>query len=152
MKKIFAKIKQLFRNVKESRFFDTVHRAVLITEAVKTIVNSSAADIITALTPFEQDEKLLAALRKSLPYVSDVLSIAETSGKSTEDLLKQISEVLEARHGQFKKVFYRELAAAVAYALEDGKLSAWETFTLTQTVYKMLKDKELLETPGSVIE
>lgn len=152
MKQLFAKIRKLLSGWNKTKFVASIEKAVQITEAVKTILNSKAADIITSLTPFEQDEKLLAALRQSLPYVTEVLGIADAAGKSSQDLLKEIAEVLEARHPQFKKLFYRELAAAVAYALEDGKLTAWETFTLTQTVYRMLKDKDLYFSTGTNTE
>lgn len=144
MMQIFVKIQRLLRKWNKSKFSASIERAVQITEAVKAIVNSSGADVLTALTPFQQDEKLLTSLRLSIGYVSDLLGIAEATGKQSQDILfKEIGEVLEKRSPQFKKLFYRELAAAVAYSLEDGKLTAWEAFTLTQTVYRMLKDKEL---------
>ncbi len=115
-------------------------RAVMITDVVKHIVNTPLLDAATALTPFAHDEKALAALRNALPYVSDLLGIADAAQKSTEDLLKEVSELLDKRGAQFKKLFYRELAAALAHAMSDGKLSAWELFTLTQLIYKEVKE------------
>lgn len=133
--RLFTKHKENLTNIFE--------RAVMITEVVKHIVSTPLLDAATALTPFTHDEKALAALRQALPYVSDLLGIADgaiNSDTPTEELLKLISEVLEKRGAQFKKLFYRELSAALAYAMNDGKLSAWELFTLTQLIYREIKD------------
>lgn len=141
-KRMFEKIRAMFAKLKP-KIEHSVERAVMITEAIKAIVSNPVFDALTALTPFAHDDKALAAIRSALPYVCDLLGIADASTGSPELLLSKISEVLEKRSPQFKKLFYRELAAALAHALADGKLSAWELFTLTQTVYRMLKDNEL---------
>lgn len=137
--KLFSKHRENIENVFE--------RAVMITEVVKHIVNTPLLDAATALTPFTHDEQALTALRKALPYVSDLLGITDaalhdTAGTPTEGLLKHISEVLDKRGAQFKKLFYRELAASLAHAMSDGKISAWELFTLTQLIYKEIKEQK----------
>lgn len=144
--KLFSKHKDNLQNIFE--------RAVMITEVVKSIVSSPIVDKLTALTPFQHDEKAVQHLRNALPYVCDLLSITDAAGKSPEDLLQEISEVLEKRGSQFKKLFYRELAAAIAQAASDGKISAWELFTITQLIYKEVKDgaKELETNTEKVAE
>lgn len=142
--RLFTKHKDNLENVFE--------RAVMITEVVKHIVNTPLMDAATALTPFKHDEKALATLRTALPYVSDLLGItlgAVTAPKDqdiTELLLQQISEVLDERGAQFKKLFYRELAAALAHDMSDGKISAWELFTLTQLIYNEIKSSRKTQT------
>lgn len=133
-------IGRLFTKHKEN-IQDVFERAVMITEVVKHIVSTPLLDAAAALTPFTHDEKALAALRKSLPYVTDLLGITEKAiEQDAAEILKHVSEVLEKRGSQFKKLFYRELAAALAAAMSDGKVSAWEVFTLTQLIYKQLKE------------
>ncbi len=141
MKKLFSKIKALFQRIKP-KFQNTIEMAVMITEKVKDIINNPAVDALTEFTVFEQDEKILAALRNALTYVSDVLSIAKKHSTPSQQL-QEIAKVMRKRSPQFQKLFYRELSAALAHALSDGKLSAWEIFTLTQTAYRALKDNEL---------
>jgi hypothetical protein len=141
MKRLFQKIKALFIRIKP-QFQNTIETAVIVVQKVKDIINNPSVDVLTALTPFEQDERILKALRSAIGYVSDMLSIADTD-KSPSEQLKQIAAVLNERHPQFKKLFYRELAAALAHSLSDGKLTAWELFTLTQTAYKAIKENDL---------
>lgn len=141
--KLFSKHRENLENVFE--------RAVMITEVVKHIVSTPLLDAATVLTPFQHDEKALATLRTALPYVTDLLGITETAMKfnakeSPAALLQHISRVLDARGAQFKKLFYRELAAALAHDMSDGKISAWEVFTLTQLIYKEVKDGKKTET------
>jgi hypothetical protein len=141
MKKLFQKIKALFIRIKP-QFQNTIETAVMITEKVKEIINSPAIDVLTQMTAFEQDEKILAALRNALGYVSDVLGIAKKHETPSKQL-QEIAKVMRKRSPQFQKLFYRELSSALAHALSDGKLTAWELFTLTQTAYRALKDGEL---------
>lgn len=141
MKKLFQKIKALFIRIKP-KFQNTIETAVVVTNHIKNFLQNPAVDALAALTPFEHDERILKALRSAIGYVSDVLDIASKTDSPSEQL-QQIAKVLNERHPQFKKLFYREFAAALAAALHDGKLSAWELFTLTQTAYRLLKENEL---------
>lgn len=138
--RLFTKHRDNLENVFE--------RAVMITEVVKHIVGTPLMDAATALTPFVHDEKAVATLRTALPYVTDLLGITEKAMHAAKDqdvteiLLQEVSKVLDERGAQFKKLFYRELAAALAHTMSDGKISAWELFTLTQLIYKEIKDQK----------
>lgn len=137
-KKLFWKLRSLFKAGKEL-LTENAEKAVKIVQIVKTVIDSPAVDLVTALTPFN-DERIVSITREALSYTLNVLSVSRYENE--QEQLKAISEILEKASPQFKKLFYRELAASLAYALNDGKITAWEAFTLTQTVYRLIKEEK----------
>ena len=144
---ILASIGAFFKNAFDKEF-DFVkknsHIAVEVTNALKGIVQSPVADMITALIPGEADDIMKAKLRIVLPKVAAHVGIAhgilQASGKHHE-MLAGIVDYVKTLNPNAQTLFWIEFSGHVNLALADGKVSFAEAITLAQYVFAEQKQK-----------
>jgi hypothetical protein len=79
LSKIWAEVKSLFDNI-SPELKTAIHIGVVITENIKTFVDSPTADILTAIIPGELDDDLKNLLRAKLPGILTELKLADGCG------------------------------------------------------------------------
>lgn len=62
--KIWTEVKSMFQNV-PSELQTAIHIGVIVTENIKTFVDSPAADVLTAIIPGDLDDEIKNWLRRN---------------------------------------------------------------------------------------
>lgn len=84
-KKVGAWFKRLFTNIKKF-LKENVAPAVKFVNAIKTVVDNPALDVLVAFTKTDLDNKILAKLRQALSQAVDILEVQlECGSKGTDD-------------------------------------------------------------------
>lgn len=124
LKKLWQQIKDLFEAIPDD-LKSAIHIGVIVTEAIKTFVDSPAADILTAIIPGDIDDKIKDLLRAKLPEILTELKLADSCGKLTDP--SQITacavKTLQQLDGDIKSAFLHNISILVAQVAADGKLS-----------------------------
>jgi hypothetical protein len=81
--KIWAGIKNLFDGF-PSELKIAIHIGVIVTEAIKTFVDSPEADVLTAIIPGSIDDDIKNLLRAKLPAILTELKLADSCGSLTD--------------------------------------------------------------------
>ncbi len=141
IKQIIATIGSFFQNLFDKEFAflkKNSYIAVEVTNALKGIVQSPVADMITALIPGEADDLVKAKLRIVLPKVAAHVAMAhgilQASSKHNE-MLAGIVEYVKTLNPNAQTLFWIEFSGHVNLALADGKVSFAEAITLAQYVF-----------------
>ncbi len=124
LSKIWHSIKSLFESI-PAELKTAIHIGVLVTEAVKTFVDSPEADILTAIIPGNIDDKIKDWLRTKLPAILTELKLADSCGSLTDpaEITACAVKVLQGLDGDIKSAFLHNLSILVAQVAADGKLT-----------------------------
>ena len=122
--KLWSEIKSMFDGI-PSELKVAIHIGVAVTEAVKTFVDSPAADVLTAIIPGDLDDELKDLLRAKLPGILAELKLADSCSGLTDP--SQITacaiKVLQGIDGDVSSAFLLNLYLLVAQVAADGKLT-----------------------------
>jgi hypothetical protein len=122
--KLWETIKSLFSSFPD-KLKAAVHIGIIITENIKTIVDSPIADILTAIIPGEIDDKIKQALRAGIPIILTDLKLTDQCSNLTDpqEITKCAVETLKTLDGDIKSAFLHNLSILIAQVAADGKLS-----------------------------
>jgi len=122
--KLWAEIKSLFNGI-PAELKTAIHIGVVVTEGLKTFVDSPAADVLTAIIPGDIDDDLKNLLRAKLPQILTELKLADNCAGLTDP--SQIAEcavkVLQGLDGDIGSAFLHSLSILIAQVASDGKLT-----------------------------
>jgi hypothetical protein len=126
LKKIWKSIQKAFIRI-PAELKTAIHTGVVITENIKTFVDSPAADILTTIIPGDTDNRIKAALRTALPAILMQLKLADACGdvKTPEEITTCAVKTLHGITGDLKSAFLHNLSVLIAQVASDGKLS-WQ--------------------------
>jgi hypothetical protein len=126
LKKFWKNIQALFNRI-PAELKTAIHTGVVVTENIKTFVESPAADILTLLIPGETDDRIKAALRIALPKILVQLKLADScSAVTTPDELTICAiKTIQSLSGDLKSAFLHNLSVLIAQVAADGKLT-WQ--------------------------
>jgi hypothetical protein len=122
--KLWGAIRSLFNSFPD-KLKAAVHIGIIITENLKTIVDSPIADILTAIIPGEVDDKIKQALRTGIPVILTDLKLTDQCSNLTDpqEITKCAVETLKTLDGDIKSAFLHNLSILIAQVAADGKLS-----------------------------
>lgn len=122
--KLWAEIKGLFDGI-PSELKTAVHIGVVVTEGLKTFVDSPAADVLTAIIPGEIDDDLKTLLRAKLPGILTELKLADNCSGLTDpsQIALCATKVLQGLDGDIGSAFLHSLSILIAQIAADGKLT-----------------------------
>ena len=124
LSRLWADIKSLFDGI-PSELKAAIHIGVVVTEGLKTFVDSPAADVLTAIIPGDIDDDLKNLLRAKLPVILTELKLADSCSSLTDP--SQITEcalkVLQGLDGDISSAFLHNISILVAQVAADGKLT-----------------------------
>lgn len=132
LNKIASFIKNLFSKV-SVEIREAIEIAVIITENLKTFVDSQGADALTTLIPGTVDDELKDWLRQVLPVILVKLKLAQHNEKNI--MTKAIAE-LNAMDQQIKSVYLHSISVLCAREVSKNKLSWSDGVYLLEWYYK----------------
>ena len=118
-----------------------VDTALHITAALKSILASPAADIITAIIPGDLDDAIRKQLLAALDKAITALAIADTCKlyMTTEEKLKCFVQQLQQRDPQLQDALLQKLASLLTGALDGQRLRQYLYDLYTQAKYSTAK-------------
>jgi hypothetical protein len=130
--KIKSRLKALLRNF--DRYIDQhIDTALKITTALKQIISSPVADIITAIIPGDVDNNIRIRLEYALDKVTEALAIAEHCKQYTDinEKLSCFIEQLKLRDPELQDAILQKLASLLTRHLDGGrfKQSLYDLYT-----------------------
>ena|ERR1700744_318932 len=145
LSRIWAGVESLFNGF-PAELKAAIHIGVIITENIKSFVDSPAADILTAIIPGDIDDDIKNLLRAKLPEILTELKLADSCGSLTDPV--QITQcavkVVQGLAGDVKSAFLHNLSIFIAQVASDGKLTWADGVTILewyyQNVYKTNED------------
>src|ERR1700761_2434701 len=137
LSKIWNEAKSLFDGI-PPELKTALHIGVLITENIKTFVDSPAADVLTAIIPGDIDDEVKNWLRAKLPFILTELKLADScSGLTDPDAITACAiKVLQGLDGDVKSAFLHNLSILVAQVAADGKLTWSDGVYILQWYYE----------------
>ena len=115
-----------------------IHIGVVVTENIKSFVDSPAADILTALLPGDIDDDIKNWLRAKLPAILTELKLADSCAGLTDP--QQITacavKVLQGLDGDIKSAFLHNLSIFVAQIASNGKLTWADGVAILEWYYQ----------------
>lgn len=122
-----------------------VQHAIETVQVIKSAVDSKELDVLTALTKFEWDEKLLQKVRKALEVSITGLKLVNCSNeKGLANQIQCMLTVLRESPDWYKDSVYSYIASTIVQKTNDDKIRKVEADTLVQLWYSRLKNKEEL--------
>ena len=135
--KIWDGIKSLFEEMPEE-MQTAIHIGVIVTENIKSFVDSPVADVLTAIIPGDIDDDIKNWLRAKLPVILSELKLADSCSSLTDPL--QITQcaikVLQGLDGDVKSAFLHNLSIFIAQVAADGKLTWSDGVTILEWYYQ----------------
>lgn len=137
LSKIWAEVKGLFNNI-SPELKTAINIGVIVTQNIKSFVDSPAADILTAIIPGELDDDLKILLRAKLPEILTELKLADSCGSLTDpaEITACAVKVLQALDGDISSSFLHSLSILVAEVASDGKLTWSDGVYLLEWYYQ----------------
>ena len=122
--KIWTGIKSLFDGF-PSELKIAVHIGVIVTEAIKTFVDSPEADVLTAIIPGSIDDDIKNLLRAKLPAILAELKLADSCAGLTDpaQITACAIHVLQGLDGDIKSAFLHNLSILIAQIAANGELT-----------------------------
>ncbi len=135
-KHIWDGVKHLFDDLPKD-IKVAIHVGVLVTEKIKTFIDSGAADVLTAIIPSELDDVVKTKLRQVLPKILSELKLADKCGGLTDpnEITKCAIQTLQQIEGDFKSAFLHDLSILIAQVASDGKLDWKDGASILQWYY-----------------
>jgi hypothetical protein len=135
--KIWEEVEALFNGF-PSEMKTAIHIGVVVTENIKSFVDSPAADMLTVLIPGDIDDEIKIWLRAKLPAILTGLKLADSCTGLTDP--QQITtcavKVLQGLDGDIKSAFLHNLSILVAQVASDGKLTWADGVTILEWYYQ----------------
>src|ERR1700744_128866 len=124
LSKLWADIKNLFDGI-PSELKTAIHIGVVVTEGLKTFVDSPAADILTAIIPGDIDDDLKDLLQSKLQKILTELKLADSCAGVTDpsQITSCAIKVLQGLAGDVSSAFQHSLSILIAQVAADGKLT-----------------------------
>jgi len=144
LKKIWKAIQALFNRI-PAELKTAIHTGVLVTENIKTFVDSPVADIITLLIPGETDDRIKTALRNALPNILTQLKLADDCANATspEQLTLCAIKTIQNFTGDLRSAFLHNLSVMIAQVAADGKLTWQDGASIMEWYYQNRFKKQL---------
>jgi hypothetical protein len=122
--KLWGTIMSLFNSF-PARLKNAVQVGIVITENMKTFVDSPVTDVLTAIIPGELDDKIKQALRAGIPVILSELKLTVQCSNSTDpqEITACAVKVLQELDSGIKSAFLHNLAVLTAQLAADGELS-----------------------------
>jgi hypothetical protein len=137
IEKLWATITSLFQSF-PSEIKTAIHIGVVVTENIKTFINSPAADVLTALIPGDIDDEIKNLLRAKLPGILTELKLADSCSGLTDP--QQITtcaiKVLQGLNGDIKNAFLHNLSIFIAQVAAKGNLTWSDGVTVLEWYYQ----------------
>jgi hypothetical protein len=135
--KIWAEIKSLFNGI-PSALQTAIHIGVIVTEGIKTFVDSPEADVLTAIIPGSIDDEIKNWLRAKLPEILTELKLADSCGGLTDpaQITACAIKALQSLDGDVQNSFLHTISILVAQVATDGKLSWSDGVYLLEWYYQ----------------
>jgi len=137
LSKIWAEIQNLFNGM-PAELKTAIHIGVIITENIKSFVDSPAADVLTAIIPGNLDDEVKDLLRAKLPVILTELQLADNCGNLNDpaQITTCAINVLQQLGGDTKSAFLHNLSILIAQVAADGKLSWSDGVYLLEWYYQ----------------
>jgi hypothetical protein len=137
LNKICNEIKSIFVNI-PTELKTAIHIGVVVTEAVKTFVESPAADVLTAIIPGDIDDDVKTLLRAKLPIILTELKLADKCGALTDTnkITACAIQTLQGLDGDIKSAFLHNLSIFIAQVAANGKLTWSDGVMLLEWYYQ----------------
>ncbi len=137
MKKIINWIMAIFNRTRVY-VLKYVQPSVALVENLKTAMDSSLVDLLTAVIPGNLDDVIVAKMRQYLPIILQDLKIAEKCASLTDpnEILKCALEALKTYDTKSQYVYLAGIAQKLTDALADGKLSWSEIVSMVEYTYQ----------------
>lgn len=132
LNKIANFIKNLFSKV-SVEIRQAIEIAVIVTENLKTFVDSPGADALTVLIPGTVDDKLKNWLRQVLPAILVKLKLAQHNEENV--VAKAVAE-LNAMDQQVKSAYLHSISVLCAREVSKNRLSWSDGVYLLEWYYK----------------
>ena len=122
--KLWETIKSLFNSFPDY-LIQAVSVGIIVTEKIKAMVDSPAADILTAIIPGEIDDKLKQVLRTAIPVILTDLRLTHDCGDLTDpqEITKCAVDTISKLDGDIKSAFLHNLSVLIAQVAADGQLN-----------------------------
>src|SRR5580698_8720538 len=117
LSKIWNEAKALFAEM-PSELQTAVHIGVLVTQNIKTFVDSPAADVLTAIIPGDIDDEIKNWLRAKLTAILTELKLADSCSALTDpsEITTCAVKVLQGLDADIQSSFFHSLSVLVAQA------------------------------------
>lgn len=137
LKRIWKTIQAIF-NALPSEFKTAIHTGVLVTENIKTFVDSPVTDVLTMLIPGETDDRIKTALRKALPVILTQLKLADNCANITnpEQLTLCAIKTIQNFTGDLRSAFLHNLSVMIAQVAADGRLTWQDGASIMEWYYQ----------------
>jgi hypothetical protein len=137
LKKIWKAIQTIFNRI-PAELKTAIHTGVVVTENIKTFVESPAADILTVIIPGETDDRIKAVLRAALPQILVQLKLADDCAGVTSPAELTICAIktLQSLTGDLKSAFLHNLSVLIAQVAADGKLTWQDGASIMEWYYQ----------------
>ena len=124
LSKVWGQVKALFDGI-PSELKTAVHIGVVVTENIKTFVDSPGADILTAIIPGDIDDQVKNLLRAKLPAILTELKLADSCEALTDPqaITGCAIKTLHMLNGNVNSAFLHNISILVSQVAADGKLS-----------------------------
>lgn len=142
--KIWDHLKQLFGALpKELK--NAIHIGVTVVEAIKAVIESPVADVLTAIIPGDIDDRIKDWLRAQIPGILVEMQLtADCSGLTDPNEITACGlKVLSGLGVDVKSAFYHNLSILIAQVAADGKLTWSDGVYLLQWYYEHKDEKEV---------
>ncbi|MDN5287708.1 MAG: hypothetical protein JWR38_3982 [Mucilaginibacter sp.] len=135
--KLWNQIKNLFSSL-PNELKIAVQIGIVITENIKTLVDSSTADILTAIIPGNIDNIIRDKLKQLLPVLLYELKLVESSLALTQPdaIVKAAIEAIKTLDRNIRPGVLHHLSVLIIQAASDGKLSWSDAVYLSQWYYE----------------
>jgi hypothetical protein len=137
LSKIWNEAKALFDGI-PPELKTAIHIGVVITQNIKTLVDSPAADVLTAIIPGDIDDEIKNWLRAKLPAILTELKLADScSGLTDPSAITACAvKVLQGLDADIQAPFLHSLSVLVAQVAADGKLTWSDGVYILQWYYE----------------
>ena len=118
-----------------------IDTALKITTALKDILSSPVADIVTAIIPGDVDNTIKTQLLNALTKAVEALTIADSCKQYADlnDKLKCFVEEVRKRDPQLQDAILQKLASLISGELDGNKLKQYLYDLYTQTKFSIAK-------------
>ena len=137
LKSLWNKIENIFVRL-PNEIKVALHIGILITENIKTFVDSPVADILTLLSPGNLDDIMRDKLKLSIPTLLCDLKLAENTLNLTQpdEIIKAAMETIKVMDENSKAGVPHQLSILIAQFAADGKLGWSDGVYLSQWYYE----------------
>lgn len=124
LSKIWTEVKSLFDGI-PAELKTAIHIGVIVTENIKALVDSPAADVLTAIIPGDIDDELKDLLRAKLPTILTELRLADSCQNLSDpaQITACAIKVLQGLDGDIKSAFLHNLSIFISRIAAKGALT-----------------------------